>query len=650
MSTTFEGLVRQNFLEYASYVIVDRAIPDLRDGLKPVQRRILQILHEVDDGRLHKAQSVVGDTMKLHPHGDASIAAALVVLANKEYFIEKQGNWGSVVTGHPAAAARYIECRLTPLARETLFHKALTEYVPSYDGRKDEMVAVPAKLPMTLLLGGEGIAVGLATKILPHNFCELLEAQIDILDGGAPTVDPDFQQGGIMDASEYDDGRGRVKVRARMETRGRKGIVITEVPYGVTTESLIASIEAAAQKGQLKIGRIDDFTTEQAEIHIEPARGVTADETIPQLYAYTQCEVSLSSNITVIRDRRPVSLTVSEALVEATRRLKDLLKRELLHDLGLLEDRQHWLTLERIFIENRVYKQIEEAKTAEAVRTAVWDGMHAFEDQFFRPMVDEDVKRLLEIRIRRISAYDIERSREEVETLQRDIKTVTRKLKNMKQTTKAWLTDILDRYGPDWPRRTDKETFTTVDRKAVARANIRVTYDPESGYFGSAVKSGSFTADMSSYDRVLAIAKDGTYRVLGPEEKVLLPRKLLYIQAFDPEQGAAFLVVYRTKEKIAYGKRIHIQKHIKGREYKLIPFDDGGKVDLLLPDRAGGEDGDLFATGAHGTLHMHFVPKARARIKEAEYDLDTLKVTGVGARGMRLNARPVARVKRIKKR
>ena len=484
-----EPLMRQNFLEYASYVIVDRAIPDLRDGLKPVQRRILQTLHEMDDGRFHKVANVIGETMKLHPHGDASIGDALVVLANKEYFIEKQGNFGNVLTGHAAAAARYIECRLTPLARETLFHDALTEFQPSYDGRKKEPVFLPAKLPMALLLGSEGIAVGMATKILPHNFGESLRALIAALQKKAFTLHPDFRQGGILDVSEYEDGRGKVRVRARLDIpKEGKQIVIREVPYSKTTESLVASIEQAIDKGKVKISSIEDRTGEEVEIVLHLARGVYADEVEPQLYAYTDCEVSISPNLVVIKERRPREMTVSEVVVELAAQLKARLKAELEYELGQLEARRHWLTLEQIFLENRVWKRLEEVDTEDGLRDEVYAGMKPFRKKFLRPMTDEDVKRLLEIRIRRISAYDLERYRKEIAEITAAIKTIQARLKNMKKTTLGYLGELLDKYEDDHPRRTEIGAFETVDKRAVARQSLKVSYDRGTGFFGHQVR------------------------------------------------------------------------------------------------------------------------------------------------------------------
>lgn len=624
-------LMKENFLQYASYVIIDRAIPDLRDGCKPVQRRILHTLHSVHDGKFHKVANIIGESMKLHPHGDASIGDALVVLANKEYFIEKQGNFGNIVTGHRSAAPRYIECRLTPLALETLFNKPLTEYIPSYDGRRDEPVFLPAKLPVALMLGPEGIAVGMATKILPHNLIELLQAQVKILAKKSFKVLPDFRQGGIMDPSEYEDGTGKVKVRARIQKRGDKKLVITEVPPNTTTESLIASIEGAAQKGKVKISSISDFTTDKVEIELVLARGIYASEAIPQLYAYTDCEVNISSNILLISDDAPVQMTVTEVLVQLTKQLKGQIKAELEYDLGQLEDREHWLTLEQIFIEQRVYKKIEKAKTEKSVRDAVWNGMHEYELLFVRPMVDDDIARLLEIRIRRISAYDIERNRKQLEEVAAAIKKVRTKLRNLTKTTTAYLEDLIKRYKDQYPRRTEIGSFETVDKKAVARQHIRLTYDPETSFFGSQVRGGKqFALSVSEYDRILAISSDGSYRVMAPPEKVLLPRKLLYCALFDPEEGAHFTVIYRDKKKICFGKRVHIQKFIKDKEYSLIKE---GKIDILTQDE------EL------GTLHMDYVPAKYQRVTSADYDLSTLEFMGVGARGVRLAPKPVRKMK-----
>ncbi len=634
--TDLKPLMERNFLEYASYVIIDRAIPDLRDGLKPVQRRILATLFKVDDGKFHKVANIIGDTMKLHPHGDASIGDALVVLANKEYFIERQGNFGNIITGHSAAAPRYIECRLTELARRTLFSKELTETRPSYDGRNTEPVFLPAKLPILLMLGTEGIAVGMATRILPHNFCELLQAQIAVLKGEEFTLLPDFATGGLVDTTEYDDGRGKVKVRARIDVSNEKTIVIREVPFSTTTESLIASIENAAQKGKVKISSIDDFTTDTVEIEIGLPRGVYADEVVPQLWAHTDCESSVSSNMVMIRDRQPVELSVTEVLCILTDQVRGILKAELELELGHLEDQRHWLTLERIFIENRVYKRIEDAKTAEAVKYEVYAGLEAFEDLLFRAVTDDDIERLLKIPIRRIYQYDIDRNREEITRTEKEIAAVKLKLRKLTETTVKYLEDLLEDFGKQFPRKTEITTFESVDVRAVARQNLKAAYDPETGFFGTAVKGEIHQLSLSEYDRVLIISKDGSYRIIGPEEKTLIPGKVIYLDIFDPEEGARFTVVYRDKARIAWAKKIHIRAFTRNREYELIK-DKAGKVDILM---VGASD---------DTIHMDFVPAKRQRVREARFDLSILEEVGATARGRRLAPKPVLKLRKMRK-
>ncbi len=629
---TIEPLMRQNFLEYASYVVVDRAIPDLRDGCKPVQRRILHTLHTMDDGKFHKVANVIGECMKYHPHGDASIGDALVVLANKDYFIEKQGNFGSPISGDAAAAPRYIECRLTQLAREVLFNKELTEWEPSYDGRRDEPVFLPAKAPVVLMLGAEGIAVGMSTRILPHNFCELLQAQIDLLQGREIALAPDFPQGGKVDIAEYDDGRGRVQVRAAIEARSDKQVVITSLPYGVTTEGLIGSIENAAQKGKVKIGGIQDYSTDAVEIELSLPRGVYADEVIPQLYAYTDCEVSLISNLLVIRDGRPCLLGVTEVLRELTGQLTDRIQAELELELHKLQEKQHWLTLEQIFIENRVYKRIEEATTAEAVRDAVVAGMEEFAEFFVRALTDEDVKRLLEIRIRRISRYDIEKNRREIDEVVAAITACQGKLRKLTGTTIAWLEGLLERYGKDWPRRTEVTTFQAVDKKAVARSNLKVAYNPDSGFFGTGVRGDRFQLPVSEYDKILLLTADGVFRVVSPPEKQFLEKKLIYACPYDEEHGHVLTVLYRDAQRVAWAKKVHIKRYTRDREYELIK-DRAGKVDRIIEGEA---------TGA---VHLSYVPAKRQRVKEGDFDLAELDFCGIGARGTRMGPKPVSRLK-----
>src|SRR5438309_7211672 len=406
--------VDTSFLQYASYVIRDRAIPNLVDGLKPVQRRILWSLHQKDDGRFIKVATISGHCAQYHPHGEAAISDALVVLVNKRHLIEGQGNFGNIFTGDPAAEPRYSECRLTELARKEIFNADLTEFVPSYDGRNREPVALPSKLPLLLMLGTEGIAVGMSCKILPHNFPELLQAQIAILKKQSFRLLPDFPTGGLMDAREYKDGTGSIKVRAKIKTKDDSTVVVKEIPPTTTTDSLIGSIEDAARKGKIKVKSVNDFTSEEAEIEIKAPGGVSAEQLVDALYAFTDCEVTIASRIIVIKNNRPVELTVSEVLRENTAQLVDTLKRELQLKEKKLEDELHFRTLERIFIEERIYKKIEQCKTNEAVVAAVHDGFKPFRRQLLRELAGADVERLLAVRMRRISLFDIDQHLEEM--------------------------------------------------------------------------------------------------------------------------------------------------------------------------------------------------------------------------------------------
>jgi topoisomerase-4 subunit A len=623
-------LMEKNFLEYASYVIIDRAIPDLRDGCKPVQRRILHTLHEMHDGKFHKVANVIGETMKLHPHGEVSIGDALVVVANKEYFIEKQGNFGNIITGHEAAAPRYIECRLTPLALETLFNKALTTFIPSYDGRKLEPVELPAKVPALLMLGAEGIAVGMSTSILPHNFIELLQSQIKILKGEGFELYPDFLQGGLIDVSEYRDGKGKVRIRAEIEEAAHK-LVIREVPYSTTTASLIASIEGAVQKGKVSISTISDFTTDKVEIELHLSRGATPQKVIDQLYAHTDCEVSLTSDIVVIRGNRPVEVTVSQYLEEFTSILKKQIKAELEHELAVLEDRRHWLTLEQIFIENRVYKRIEKASTEEAVKRQVFEGMKPFKKSFVRPMTEDDVTRLLDLKIRRISAYDIKRNRGEIDDIVAAIRQANARLRNLTKTAVAWLEGLIERYAERYPRRTVIETFHTVDKLAVARANIRISYDRDSSFFGSSVRGSEFVMNVTEYDKILVVTSDGTYRIIAPPEKAWMPGVVLYAGVFDAMKGVGFALVYRDASGAAWGKKIRIERYITNKVYPLVKEGSLG-VDFLSDKKA------------PGRVMLHMVPAKRQKVKSVKVDLDALPPCGLAARGTRLTVKPMERV------
>jgi len=638
--TFLEPLMRQNFLEYASYVIVDRAIPDIRDGCKPVQRRILHTIFTMDDGKFQKVANISGECMKLHPHGTPSIDDALVVLANKGkvtgnpdlgYFIEKQGNFGNLLTGDNAAASRYIECRLTPLAKEVLFNPALTAWLPSYDGRREEPESLPAKIPSILLLGTEGIAVGMATSILPHNLGELLQAQIRLLKGEPyRALRPDFATGGVMDAAHYDDGKGSVKIRARIEADGDKRVVISELPWGVTTEALMASIESAVDKGKVKIANISDKTGEDVRIELDLPRGVGTDEIIPQLFAFTDCEVEVHSNIVVIRDRKPAELGVREILDDCTARLQHIIRAELEHALVGLTDKQHWLTLEQLFIENRVYKRIETQTTEEGVRSAVWKGMDQFKELFVRAMVDADVDRLLEIRIKRISQYDIDKNRKDIDDIVRAIKECKAKLKDLVGTTIAWLEHLHGKYSGLFPRRTKVKAMEEIDEKSVARANLRLGFDAETGFFGTAVRAGDRELKVSEYDKVIAILQNGVYRIMAPPEKTLLEGKVLMLDRFDPEKGLTLTVVYRDKAKIPFAKKVHIQGFIHDKEYELIK-ERAGRIDHL-------------STAPGGTCTCHYAPAKYQRVAESVTDLASIELCGVNARGTRIGDKPTAKV------
>ncbi|MEJ2688561.1 MAG: DNA topoisomerase IV subunit A, partial [Deltaproteobacteria bacterium] len=555
-------LYNTNFLEYSSYVIKERAIPDIADGLKPVQRRILQTLFNMDDGRFNKVANVVGETMKLHPHGDASIFAALVNLANKGFLIDRQGNFGNIYTGDQASAARYIECRLSPLARETVFNRDLTAYVDSYDGRMQEPVSLPAKIPLLLMQGAEGIAVGMATKIMPHNFVELLEAQKKILRGEEFVLYPDFIQGGLLDVSAYNKGNGRLKCRARICEKNEKTITITEIPYSTTTQSLIESIEKAAKANKIKIFSINDYTAEQVEIEIKLPRGVYAQDTIQALYAFTDCEVSISPNLTVIKENEPAVLAVDEVLQFNTEKLKNDLEKELQIELSKLRDKLHANLLEQIFIEERLYKQIEECSSYEAVLSTLDTAIKPFNDKLLRPVTKEDLERLLEIRIRRISRYDIEKKRKDIKEIKAAIKEVQTNLKDMVGFSIRFLDDLLKKYGHLYPRRTELQALEEVEYRDVALSNLTICYNRKSGFFGHQVKEeADISFSCSEYDRLLLIFSNGTYKVIHVTDKLFVGHELLWAGPIQEKQ--IFNLIYREgKQGLSYVKRFQTPKFI----------------------------------------------------------------------------------------
>ena len=560
--------VDRSFLEYASYVIRDRAIPHIADGLKPVQRRILWALRTMDDGRFIKVANVVGETMKYHPHGDASIGDALVVITNKRYLIEGQGNFGNIFTGDPAAAPRYIECRLTELARNEIFNDELTEFVPSYDGRNKEPVTLPSRLPLTLMLGTEGIAVGLSARILPHNFPELLQAQIAILKKQPFKCLPDFQTGGLMDAREYADGKGSIKVRAKIKVKDESTVVIKEIPPTTTTDSLIASIEDASRKGKIKVRSVNDFTSEEVEIEIKAPSGVSAEQLVDALYAFTDCEVSISSRIIVIKENRPVEMTVSEVLRENTEQLVGLMKRKLELQEGKLQDELHYRTLERIFIEERIYKKIEQCKTNEAVFAAVYEGFKPFKKELIREIVDADVERLLQVRIRRISLFDINKHREEMEKVKAELAETRQHLKNLTKYVIGHLEGLLEKYGPLYPRLTKSSRYDEVEAKEVAFKAFKVAYDRETGYVGYKVSGEEFRTDCTKFDKILLVFKDGHYKVIELPEKLFVGPDLVFCAI--PDREKVFTCAYTNREA-TYLKRFTFGGTILDKEYFCIP-------------------------------------------------------------------------------
>jgi len=644
MSTPIAGLPQtgklqqlfdENFLDYTSYVIRERAIPDINDGLKPVQRRILQTLSNIDDGRFHKVANVVGETMKLHPHGDQSIFAALVNLANKEYLIERQGNFGNIYTGDQASAPRYIECRLTPLARETLFNRDLTEYVDSYDGRMREPVTLPSKLPLLLLLGAEGIAVGMATKILPHNFTELLEAQISCLRGDEFIVYPDFPRGGIVDVTEYKSGNGKIRCRARIDVSDEKTIVIRELPYNITTQALIDSIEKATKSGKLKIASINDYTAEEVEVEIKLARGVYAEETIDALYAFTDCEISVIPNLILIRDNMPCQMSVEEVLRHNTNKLAADLEKELQIELERLLEKLHARKLEQIFIEERLYKMIEEITSYSKIISTVGESLEPYAGELVREVTKEDIEKLLEIRIKRISRFDINRQHKEIQAIESDIGKVRKDLQDMIGFAIGYLRSLITKYGDLYPRTSRIEQFDEVDARAAALSNLTVGYHRESGFIGFKIKAEDDKIDMeiqcSELDRLLLIFRDGLYKVINVTDKLFVGSELEWMGVV--ENNLVFNVIYRNgMENHSYAKRFRTPKFIINREYRLFPEHKRSLIQFLEVAREGVR------------ARVSLVPSSRSRYNSLEIDLDDYLIKAAGAIGKRVSNRVVRRV------
>jgi len=630
-------LFDRNFLEYASYVIKDRAIPDLEDGLKPVQRRIMHTLFEKDDGKFHKVANVVGECMKFHPHGEASIYPALVVLANKELFIDRQGNFGNLYTGDEASAPRYIECRVTPLAKEVFYNPKLTQWAESYDGRNREPVLFPAKIPVVLIMGVEGIAVGMSTKILPHNVIEVLEAEIACLTGKKFELYPDFPTGGYVDISEYHGGNGKVLVRAKLDTSDPKRILITELPFGSTTESIINSIDSAARAGRIKIQGINDFTTDKVEIEIKLARGVYAQETIDALFAFTECEQSISVNLLVIKDGLPAVMTVNEVIKHHAKQIVKILTKELELEKKELLDKLHLRTLERIFIEERIYKGIEKMKTAKGVQDAVVAGFKPFLKEVGpRGVSDDDVEHLLRIPIRRISLYDINKAKDEMEQIQARIKEINSHLKNIVAYSVSWLKGIIAKIKANeeiggGKRKTIVGAFEKIVAKEVVKRDVELRYDSKSGYLGTNV-SGAKIAEVSPFDRILVIRKNGMYTIMDLSEKTFVGADAWWIGVADKEalSKTFFTIIYKEKETgFPCIKRFIIEGWIMNKDYFLVP--DGAQV--LHVD-----------TRQKFIFSVKYVPKPRLKVLSEDFKAHDYNVRGVKAGGIRLSSKEAANV------
>ncbi|HRR32553.1 MAG TPA: DNA topoisomerase IV subunit A [Kiritimatiellia bacterium] len=624
-------LMDSNFLQFASYTICNRAIPTVEDGLKPVQRRILHSLWEKDDGRFIKVANVVGHTMQYHPHGDASIADAIVNLANKRYLIEGQGNYGNIFTGDPAAASRYIECRLTELARNELFNPKLTAFIPSYDGRNKEPVLLPCKLPLLLMLGADGIAVGLSTAILPHNFIELLEAQIAIIQKKPFQVFPDFQTGGIMDVSEYEDGNGRIKLRAVIEHRQHNKLAITALPFGQTTESLIANIEEAIKKKKVPVKQINDFTAEKVEIELTLNVGATQDQTIKALYAFTACESSLSSRPIVLYRNRPREMTVSEILKACTDQLLDLLLRELELRRKELDDLFHSKTLEQIFIEERIYKRIEEQTSYEAVQQAVLDGFKPFLKRLRREVTLEDVESLLQIKIRRISRYDIEKNRQEIEGILREEQEVAENIKGLRGYAVRYLKNLVKKYRPLYPRLTQiaESPFGQIEVRALTATELSLKIDRENGYIGTDIRNGEELFKCSSLDKIIVVWNDGRYKMMPPPDKFFVDKKgATYCQVFDRDK--AFTCVYTEPHYgFTYIKRFAFGGAIQNKEYRLAP--EGSKILLFEED-------------VPDAIYVKYKPAKSQRIHQQMFTPSDVLVKGVAAKGIQMTSKDIAKI------
>jgi topoisomerase IV subunit A len=638
-----QDMYKEYFLEYASYVITDRAVPHLHDGLKPVQRRILHALREQEDGRFHKVANIIGQAMKYHPHGDAAIGEALVGMGQRDLLVDTQGNWGDPVTGDSAAAPRYIETKLSKFALDVAFNAATTVWQRSYDGRNLEPVTLPMKFPLVLAQGTEGIAVGLATKILPHNFCELLKACIAVLKKEKFTLLPDFPTGGLADCSAYNDGQsgGKIKVRAKISVDDNRTLAITEVPFGVTTASLIESIVTANEKGKIKIKKIEDKTAAKVEILVHLPPGADPQKSLDALYAFTNCEVSISPNCCVIFENKPVFLGVSEMLELSVQHTKELLRKELEIRRGDLREKWHFKSLEQIFIEEKIYRKLETAETSEAIYTVVHKGLAPFRSKFLRDVTDEDVKRLIEIPIRRISRYDAKKADEEMMALDKAVKETEKHLKALTPYAIAWYEGLLEKYGKGRERKTKLKRFNAIDASDVILSNLKVYMDREGGFVGTSLRGGEqVEGEFSALDELIAFKEDGTFAVVKVSDKAFVGQKILRVAKFDrSDDTTVYNFIYRDgRGGAAMAKRFQIGGISRDKQYDLTKGAAQSKVLYLEIQPAGKPD----------KVIVHLVPQPRIKT-EIPVNFDDYPVRPRGTQGVIVTKHAVRRVERTRK-
>lgn len=634
------GQYKNWFLDYASYVILERAVPAVEDGLKPVQRRILHAMKEMDDGRYNKVANIIGQAMQYHPHGDASIGDALVNLGQKDLLIDTQGNWGDVRTGMEAAAPRYIEARLSKFALDVAFNAKTTEWQLSYDGRKNEPVTLPMKFPLLLAQGADGIAVGLSTKILPHNFCELIEASIKYLKGKRFELFPDFQTGGMIDVTNYEEGKrgGKVRVRARIEELDKKTLVIRDVPYSVTTTQLMESIVKANDQGKIKIKKVTDYTGKDVEIHIELAAGISPDITIDALYAFTDCEVSISPNACVIIDQKPRFVSVHELLRVSADNTKELLRRELEIRLAELQEKWHYTSLEKIFFEEKIYKELEKKHaTWEKVLEAIAEAFTPFRKQLKRDITREDIIKLTEKPVRRIYKLDIDELNEQIKGLEADIKQVKYDLANLVDYAVAYYEGLLTKYGKGRERSTEIRLFEAIQAKQVAIANAKLYVNREDGFVGTALKKDEFVADCSDLDDVIVFTRRGIMKVVKVGEKNYIGKDIIHVGVFQKnDERTTYNMIYSDgKAGVSYAKRFNVTGVTREKEYDLTRGDDKSKVHYF----------SVNPNGEAEVVKVLLSPNCSARIKEFEFYFETLEIKGRSSIGNQVTKYPIKSVK-----